>query len=88
MVGLSDSIIGMARAAGAECIAVACPLCQVNLDLRQIDIRKQTGRQYDMPILYITQLIGLCLGIPQEKLGLNKLVVSPSKIINAVNAAA
>ena len=88
VVSLSDSIIGMARAAGAECIAVACPLCQVNLDLRQIDIKKQTGRQYDMPILYITQLMGLCLGIPVEKLGLNKLVVSPSTIINAVNAAA
>jgi heterodisulfide reductase subunit B2 len=67
---------------------VACPLCQVNLDLRQMDIKKRTGRQYDMPVLYITQLIGLCLGIPQEKLGLNKLVVSPSKIIQAAKAAA
>lgn len=88
VVGLSDSIIGMARAAGADCIAVACPLCQVNLDLRQMDIKKQTGRQYDMPILYITQLLGLCLGIPAAKLGLNKLVVSPSKIIRSVKAAA
>lgn len=88
VVSLSDSIIGMAKAAGAECIAVACPLCQVNLDLRQIDIKKQTGRQHNMPILYITQLIGLCLGLSHEALGLNKLVVSPSKIINAVKTAA
>ncbi|NOY69556.1 MAG: heterodisulfide reductase subunit B [Deltaproteobacteria bacterium] len=88
VVGLSDSIIGMAKAAGAQCMAVACPLCQVNLDLRQIDIKKQTGRRYDMPILYITQLIGLCLGIPAEALGLNKLVVSPLNIINSVKAAA
>jgi heterodisulfide reductase subunit B len=88
VVNLSDSIIGMAKAAGAECIAVACPLCQVNLDLRQMDIKKQTGRQYDLPILYITQLIGLGLGIPEETLGLNKLVVSASKIIHAVKANA
>lgn len=88
VVGLSDSIIGMAKAAGAECIAVACPLCQVNLDLRQIDIRKTTGRQYDMPVIYITQLLGLCLGIPQNQLGLEKLVVSPAKILNAMNATA
>lgn len=88
VVRLADSIIGMAQAAGAQCIAVACPLCQVNLDLRQMDIKKQTGRQYDMPILYITQLIGLCLGIPGEKLGLEKLVVSPSKIIHAVKPTA
>jgi heterodisulfide reductase subunit B2 len=88
VVQLSDSIIGMAKAAGAECIAVACPLCQVNLDLRQMDIKKKTGRQYDMPIIYISQLIGLCLGIREAQLGLNKLVISPSTIINAVNAAA
>jgi heterodisulfide reductase subunit B len=87
VVDLSDAIIGLARAAGADCIAVACPLCQVNLDLRQVDIYKKTGRQYDMPILYITQLMGLCLGIPPAQLGLNKLVVSPSRIVDAVRAA-
>jgi heterodisulfide reductase subunit B2 len=87
VVNLTDPIIGMARAAGADCIAVACPLCQVNLDLRQMDIQKQTGRRYDMPILYITQLLGLCLGIPSAGLGLDKLVVSPSTIVNTVRAA-
>lgn len=88
VVSFSDSIIGMAKAAEAECIAVACPLCQVNLDLRQMDIRKQTGKQYDMPILYITQLLGLCLGISREELGLEKLVVSPSTIVNVIEASA
>ncbi len=87
VVGFSNAIIGMAKAAGAECIATACPLCQVNLDLRQSDIRKQTGRQYDMPIFYMTQLLGLCLGLTHGELGLNKLVVSSSRIENAVNAA-
>jgi heterodisulfide reductase subunit B len=87
VVSFSDSIIGMAKAAEAECIAVACPLCQVNLDLRQIDIRQQTGKQYDMPVLYITQLMGLCLGLSREELGLGKLVVSPSVIVNAIEAS-
>lgn len=88
VVNFSDAIIGMARAAGAECIAVACPLCQVNLDLRQDDIKTKTGTQYNMPILYITQLLGLCLGLSHEALGLEKLVVSPSAIVNAVRASA
>jgi heterodisulfide reductase subunit B len=88
VVKLSDAIIGIAKAAGADCIAVACPLCQVNLDLRQIDIQKQTGRRYDMPIIYITQLLGLCLGISEPNLGLNKLVVSPLNVIHTVKAAA
>ena len=84
VVKLSDSIISMAQAAGADCIAVACPMCQVNLDLRQSDIRKETGIKHDMPIVYITQLLGLCLGVPYEELALNKLMVSPSAVVDVV----
>lgn len=81
VVGLSDSIIGMAHDAGAECLAVACPLCQMNLDMRQIDITKKTGKRYDMPVLYITQLIGLCLGLSKKELGLGKLINSPREVM-------
>jgi len=84
VVKLSESIIGMAREAGAECIAVACPMCQINLDMRQEDIFREMGRRYDLPIIYITQLMGLCLGLPAQELGLSKLIVSPEKITSAV----
>jgi heterodisulfide reductase subunit B len=84
VVKLSDTIIGMANASGAECITTACPMCQINLDLRQSDIEKETGRRYDMPVVYITQLLGMCLGIPDEELGLEKLMVSPAGILKAV----
>jgi heterodisulfide reductase subunit B len=87
VVRLSGSIIDMARASGADCIAVACPMCQASLDIRQIDIEVSTGRKYDIPIIYITQLLGLSLGIPQKALGLNRLMVSPSNILQAVKAA-
>lgn len=87
VVNLTDSIVGMAKAAGAECIAVSCPMCQINLDMRQLDIAKTKGRSHEMPVLYITQLLGLCLGIAPEKLGLNKLMIAPTKIVRAVAAA-
>jgi heterodisulfide reductase subunit B len=88
VVNLADSIVGMAKAAGAQCIAVSCPMCQINLDLRQQDIEKQTGTRHDMPILYITQLLGLCLGISPGKLGLSKLMVSPAKVIEKIEIQA
>jgi heterodisulfide reductase subunit B len=81
VVKMSDSIIGMAKNSGAECIAVACPMCQMNLDMRQLDITKNTGKRYDMPILYITQLIGLCLGMSKKELGFGKLVNSPKEVV-------
>jgi heterodisulfide reductase subunit B len=85
-VKLSGSIIQMARASGADCVTVACPMCQTSLDLRQKDIEKATGERYGMPILYITQLLGLSLGISPEKLGLNRLMVSPSPVLKAIGS--
>lgn len=85
VVSLTDAILEMAQASGAQCITVGCPMCQINLDMRQLDIKKQLGKTYDMPIVYITQLLGLCLGISPETLGLNKLMVSPSKVIETIN---
>ena len=55
---LGHKLLSMARQAGAECIAVACPLCQVNLDLRQADAAKAHGELPQTPVLYITQLLG------------------------------
>jgi heterodisulfide reductase subunit B2 len=83
-IRLSGSIIEMAEASGASCITVACPMCQVSLDLRQKDIEKAQGKKYGMPIFYITQLIGLCLGIPEKELGLNRLMVNPSKFVKEI----
>lgn len=86
VVQLTDSILGMAQSAGADCITVSCPMCQVNLDLRQQDIKKQTGRDYQIPVVYITQLLGLGLGISPAKLGFNKLMVSASGVLEKVEA--
>jgi heterodisulfide reductase subunit B len=83
---LTSSILDMACRAGADCIAVSCPMCQVNLDLRQQDINKQTGKNYHLPIVYITQLLGLCLGISSGELGFNKLMVPASNVLEKVAA--
>ncbi|MCP4449816.1 MAG: heterodisulfide reductase subunit B [Planctomycetes bacterium] len=87
VVSLSDKIVGMAKAEGADCMVVACPMCQVNLDMRQIDIKKQEGRDHAMPILYITQLLGLALGLSPDQLGLNKLMIAPDPVVNRVVSA-
>ncbi|MBP7734524.1 MAG: CoB--CoM heterodisulfide reductase iron-sulfur subunit B family protein [Spirochaetes bacterium] len=75
---LSGGIVDLAREAGADCIAVACPMCQINLDMRQGE------SQSPLPVLYITQLLGLCLGISHHSLGLSKLIHSPKAIAASV----
>ena len=82
----SAAIIEMAQAAGAECIAVACPMCQISLDVRQADMENLLRRKYNMPIIYLTQLLGLALGLPPTELGFNKLMVSPAAVLKKVKA--
>ncbi len=84
-VARSAAIIEMSQAAGADCIVTACPMCQASLDLRQQDMKKINGKTYDMPVLYITQLIGLSLGIPPKELGINRLMVPPKAVLQAIN---
>jgi heterodisulfide reductase subunit B len=80
---LSNEVLAMAKAAGADCIATACPLCQLNLDMRQKDIEARFGRQYQLPVFYFTQLLGLAMGCPVEELSLGSLVVEPQDLLAA-----
>ncbi len=58
---------------------VACPLCHSNLDLRQ---KAMTERgQQPLPILFITQVVGLALGLPAESLGLKRHFVATDQFI-------
>ena len=83
---LSDKILAMAQAAGANCIATACPLCQLNLDMRQKDIESAFGRRYNLPVFYFTQLLGLAMGCTPDELSLNSLVVKPKALLAALPA--
>jgi heterodisulfide reductase subunit B len=74
---LGRKILANAKAVGAEAIAVACPLCQVNLDSRQ----SQMDGQFDLPILYFTQLMGLAFGLEPKALGLEKHFIDPIPIL-------
>jgi heterodisulfide reductase subunit B len=78
---LAHRLLSMARRAGAECLAVACPLCQMNLDLRQSDAAKAHGELPPTPVLYVTQLLGLALGLSPKELGLRALAVSAKELI-------
>ncbi len=78
---LVQKIIGQALAAGAEAIAVACPLCHSNLDTRQKEIVQRAGAAYEIPIFYISELIGLALGDKDSRKWWKKHFISPARIL-------
>lgn len=69
---LSARIMQDATDRGAEAIVVACPMCHTNLDLRRPAIEKSAGRTFDIPVLYISQVVGLALGVDGRRLGLHR----------------
>lgn len=81
----SGRILKLATTLGADCIAVACPLCQMNLDLRQKQAGKAVDAFFRMPVLYFTQLMGLAFGIDPEHLGIDQLCVKPKAILSQLS---
>jgi len=78
---LSHDILEGAKSVGADAIAVACPMCQSNLDTRQEEIEEKYQTSYHLPIVYFTQLMGLALDIPAEKLLLESHLVDTKDVL-------
>ena len=81
---LSNDILREAKEAGANVIAVTCPLCQANLDGRQRQIEETYKTRYRIPILYITQLMGLAFGALPKEVGIQKLITSPQEVLGSI----
>jgi len=69
---LSHKILQNAIGVGADLIVTACPLCHVNLDARQNQINDEFGGEFDIPVVYFTQLMGVAYGLDAKTLGLDK----------------
>ena len=69
---LSGDVLQDAAARGAEAVVVACPMCHANLDMRRAVINRRLKTPVDIPVLYVTQALGLALGLAPEQLGLKR----------------
>lgn len=65
---------------GADVIATACPMCQVNLECYQGQVNQEFGTKFSVPVVYFTQLIGLAFGVPGKKLGIGSEIVSATPL--------
>jgi heterodisulfide reductase subunit B len=80
-LGLINKLLKNAQAHGAQCLVTPCPLCQINLDAYQSQVNSKFKTSYNLPVLFVTQLIGVALGIPAKELALDKNIVSPMRVL-------
>lgn len=72
ITNLSHKILENAKLHGANCMVVACPMCHVNLDMKQKAIEKKYKEKYDLPVYYLSDLVGIALGISEKELCVDK----------------
>lgn len=77
---LSGNIVDDAEIRGAEAIIVACPMCHSNLDMRRKQIDTYLKKEVDIPVMYITQAIGLAVGLTPKQVGLERHFVKVSTL--------
>ena len=70
-----------ALASGADCMITPCPLCHLNLDSRQPEVEKVIGEKLGLPVLHLSQLIALALGVSPQQLGLDRHIVSTRPVL-------
>lgn len=68
----------------ADAIVTLCPMCQLNLDAYQISVNRHFGTDYQIPVLYFTQVLGLALGVIPEELGFGSEFVSAESILGKI----
>ena len=72
---LVNRLAARAREAGAEAMVTSCPLCQVNLEMRQ------TGTQQPLPIFYFTELMGLAFDLKEAQSWWPKHLIDPRRLL-------
>ena len=72
VIDLTGKILRNAKRHGANSMVVACPMCHVNLDMKQSAIEKKLGETLRLPVYYLSDLVGLALGLSEQELRIDK----------------
>lgn len=87
VIRMGREILADARASGAELVVVGCPMCHSNLDMRQPAMNRGQAGADELPVLYITELVGLALGLDPKAMGLQRHYVSTQPLLDRLNTA-
>jgi heterodisulfide reductase subunit B len=78
---LINKLLDSAVSNGAEVMVTGCPLCQLNVDAYQSMVNRKYKKNYHLPVLFFTQLMGIAFGLKEEELGLKNSIVPAKKAL-------
>src|SRR5439155_2333123 len=69
------------KEAGADVLVTPCPLCHLSLDPWQSKLKVATGKDFQMPILHLSQLVGVAAGLEESELKFKRHVVPVAPVL-------
>ncbi|MFP4558804.1 MAG: CoB--CoM heterodisulfide reductase iron-sulfur subunit B family protein [Halobacteriota archaeon] len=79
MQSMVEKILQEVRESGADCISTICPLCHYALETSQFSLKEEK-----IPVIHVTQLVGMAIGLSPEELALDKNLISTRNLVDKV----
>ena len=84
-LNLMSRIMKDAVTRGANCFVATCPFCQLNMDAYQDKFCKKHDIQERLPVYFITEMIGLAMGLDPEELQIDRHFVDGTGLLKELN---
>ena len=62
-------------------VACMCPMCQFNLDAYQARVNDHFDTAFALPVLFLTQMVGVAFGLDSEVLGMGREIVPSGPVL-------
>lgn len=84
-LNLMGKIMKDAVERGCNCFVTTCPMCQLNLDAYQEKFCNKSGIYERLPVYFITELIGIAIGITLEEMNADRHFVDAKGLVKELN---
>lgn len=81
-LAMTQKVLEQAVKSGADMIVTACPLCHQNLDMQQSTVNKKFGTNYNIPVVYFTQMLSYAMGMDPKTVGMHKNFTAYESVIS------
>ncbi len=70
------------KAAGVDAIVTVCPFCYLELDSGQVELKRHTKAEYNIPVLHFAELLRIAMGMKLEDWEIKAHRIPVTKILN------
>ncbi len=85
---MTASAVSSAAKAEADCLLTPCPLCHMQLDMYQPDALSYSCGDKPVPVLHLTQLLAMALGLEAKAIGLSRHIIDTKPLLAAAGRSA